>query len=332
LTSLKPLDRDIDPFANDPGHWGASAATLAELMLACLNAARPGSVAEVGAYAGDLTSLLLEWAAPSGAEVIAIDPAPEPELVELDQRHENLTLIRKTSIDALAELPPPDAVFIDGDHNWYTVTQELRIIAARAGEGELPLLLFHDVAWPHARRDDYFDPEQIPAECRQPFTRGAGLFPGVRGIRPGGLPYRAAAQHEGGPRNGVLTAIEDFMAEREGLRLAIVPAFFGLGVLWREDAYFADAVAEVLRPWDGNPVLERLEVNRVTHLASSHFQLTELGKERERRARQELVLRRLLDSSAFALAERLSSLRLKIGIGKRHAQVSKDEVRRVLGD
>ena len=34
------------------------------------------------------------------------------------------------------------------------------------------------------------------------------------------------------------------MAEREGLRLAIVPAFFGFGLIWHEDAPWAGAVAE----------------------------------------------------------------------------------------
>ena len=53
-------------------------------------------------------------------------------------------------------------VVIDGDHNYYTVSEELRLIGERAAGAELPLLLFHDVCWPHARRDDYFAPELIP--------------------------------------------------------------------------------------------------------------------------------------------------------------------------
>jgi hypothetical protein len=327
---LKPLRGDIDPFANDPGHWGASAATLVELLLACLNAARTRSVAEIGAYAGDLTALMLDWADDSGASIVAIDPMPQPELVELAEAHANLDLIAETSLEALAHIPLPDALFIDGDHNWYTISEELRLISERAPDGELPLLLFHDVGWPHARRDDYYDPEQVPEEHRQPFVRGAGLFPGIDTVRPGGLPYRTAAAREGGPRNGVLTAIEDFMTGREDLRLAVVPAFFGLGIVWQREAPWADALAEVVDPWDRNPLLERLERNRVVHLANSHFQLTELSKERQRLAKQQAVLRRLLDSSAFSIAEKMSALRLKLGIGKAHAQVSKEDVRRAL--
>src|SRR5205807_4228406 len=130
-----------------------------------------------------------------------------------------------------------------------------------------------DVSWPHGRRDDYFDPNQIPAEHRRPIAPEAGLYPGIEGVRHGGLPYHNPAATEGGPRNGVLTAIEDFVAGRDDLRLAVVPAFFGLGVVWRRGAPYAPALAKILDPWDRNPLLGRLEHNRVLHLASSHVQL-----------------------------------------------------------
>jgi Methyltransferase domain len=322
----------IDPYVNDLGRWGASLVNNAELLIACLDAAEPSSVVEVGAYAGDLTGLLLEWAAESGAHVSAIDPAPKKKLEDLAAEHSDLELVRATSVEALPNLPLPDAAIIDGDHNYYTVSEELRLIAERAGEGALPLLLFHDVCWPHARRDSYYTPERIPEESRQPMVRAAGLFPGEPGVRPGGLPYYWAAAREGGRRNGVLTAIEDFIGEREDLVLAVVPAFFGFGAVWHRDAPYADALADLLAPYDRNPLLERLEANRALHLASSHYHLTELNALRERVAKQEVLMRRLLESSAFSLASRLSKLRLRLGIGVTQSALSKEDVRRVLDD
>jgi Methyltransferase domain len=329
---VERLRVDIDPYANDPGRWGASLVTLAEIIVPCLDAAGARSVVEVGAYAGDLTRLLVEWAADSGARVTAIDPAPRDPLVALERERPELDLIRATSHEALAGIAPPDAAIIDGDHNWFTVSEELRLIAAGADGAELPLLLFHDVAWPHARRDDYYDPRLVPEEHRRPIEEGTGLFPGEPGVRPGGLPYRWAAQREGGPRNGVLTAVEDFVAAREGLRLAVVPAFFGLGVVWHRDAPWADAVAEIVAPWDGNVLVARLEANRVHHLASSHVQMVEAARAQARIARQEAVLRRLLESSAFAVAERLSRLRRRAGIATEASVLSKDDIRRALAD
>jgi hypothetical protein len=191
----------------------------------------------------------------------------------------------------------------------------------------------HDVAWPHGRRDDYFAPEQIPEERRQPLAgERAGLFPGEEGARPGGLPYPRSAAREGGPRNGVLTAAEDFVEGREELRLVVVPAFFGFGAIWHRDAPWAGDVAGLLDPWDRNPVLERLEANRVHHIAASHEHQTEIWELRERLARRDRVLHRLLESSAFALAERLSAARKRVGIAPAQSAVSRDEIRRALED
>ena len=60
--------------------------------------------------------------------------------------------------------------------------------------------------------------------------------------------YFAWAQHEGGPRNGVLTAIEDFLEEKHHsgreLGFAEIPAVFGLGILFDLDAEWSERVVE----------------------------------------------------------------------------------------
>jgi len=259
--------------------------------------------------------------------VTAVDPEPPPQLLKLADERPELELVRQTSHDALASLALPDALIIDSDHNYYTLTEELRLIDSRAPGAELPLLMFHDVAWPHARRDTYYVPERIPEEHRQPLGHDVNLAPWEPGVADGGLPFEWAAMREGGPQNGVLTALEDFVAERSGLRLAVVSAFFGFGVLWHTDAPWAGAVAAIVDPWDRNPVLERLEANRVTHLAARHKLALELEQARRRVAEQEKLLRPMLESRAFAVAERLSRLH------KRGEPVlSRQQVKRALGE
>lgn len=321
---------DLDRYADDPSGWSTSLANLAEVIVPALDAAGARSVTEVGAYAGDLTRLLADWATERGAKVVAVDPAPQDALVTLADERDELELVRATSLDALERIEPVDAIVLDGDHNWWTVTEELRLIERRAA-GSLPLVLLHDVCWPHARRDDYFDAALIPDEYRHPVAgEGGGLFPGDPGLRPDGLPYPRSAAREGGPRNGVLTAVEDFVAEREDLRLVVVPAFFGLGVVIDRAAPWAGAVAEVMEPWGGNPVLARLEATRVRHIAAGQAQLAETWRLRERLQRRETVLARLLESSAFGVAERLSRLRVRAGVAPSQSAVSKDEIRRAL--
>jgi hypothetical protein len=328
---VERLQPSFDPYVNDPLQWGASMAHHAEVMLPCFDAVGARSVAEIGAYAGDLTRVIVDWAAQTGARVVAIDPSPQDQLVALAAERPELELIRETSLAALPGLTLTDVVIIDGDHNYYTVREELRLIAEHASGAEMPLLLFHDVCWPHGRRDDYFDPELIPADYRQQIAGdGAGIAPEDPGVRPDGLPYPRSAAREGGPRNGVLTAAEDFVADQDGLRLVVVPAFFGFGAVWHRDAPWADEVASVLDPWDRNPTLARLEGNRVRHIAQEHALRVALWSVQERQARQEAVLRRLLDSSAFSVAEQLSRLRDRAGVAKGQSIVSKDEIRRAL--
>ena len=319
-------DLEGDPYEHDRARWGTSLAHTAELSLPCLDAAGARSVVEIGAYAGDFTRVLVAWAAESGARVTAIDPAPQPDLVALDRAQAGLELIRETSLDALRGIPLPDAVVIDGDHNYFTVREELRLIGERAPGPELPLLLLHDVCWPHGRRDDYFDLDAIPPDARHPQAGAEGrLYPGDPGVRRNGLVYPRSAAHEGGPRNGVLTAIEDFVAERDRLRLVVVPIFFGLGAVWHLDAPWSEAVAAILDPWDRNPLLRRLEENRVFQIAQAFAATSALE-------RQEAMLQRIEGSSAFAVAERLSRLRVRLGIASQASALSKEEIRRVLSD
>jgi hypothetical protein len=322
---VSPFELDYDPMATDPGRWGHSLGNLAELVFACLDAAAPRSLVEVGAYAGDLTRMLLEWAdATSGVKLTSIDPMPQPALEALAGEREDLELARQPSHEALLKIPAADAYIVDGDHNYYTVAEELRLIAAAGGD-RMPLLLCHDVGWPHARRDSYYTPEAIPAEHRQPMAHSSYLFPGVEATHDGGLIYQWPARTEGGPANGVLTAIEDFLADRDDLRLAVVPAFFGLGVIWDRAAGYSDQLEAILGPWDRNPVLARLEANRVLHLAASERAQARFSWCNEASERKEAFLRKLLQSGTFALAVAVSRLRQR-----GEPAFSKQEVRDLL--
>jgi len=313
--------------SSDPNGLGYSLANVAEILFPCLEAVAPSSVLEIGAYRGELTEVLLDWAEGRGVKVATVEPLPPPEVLEVKSRHPELELLRETSHEALRHAGRADAVIIDGDHNYFTLSEELRLIEQRSPGAQCPLVMFHDMCWPHARRDTYYAPERIPQEHRQPVIRNTTVAPGVPGVTEGGLPFKAAAEREGGERNGTLTAVEDFIAERQGFQLAVVPAFFGFGVLSHQDAPWAAAVEEILALWDRHPVIERLEANRVAHLITGLRLAGELERARARTARQEQFLRRLLDSKAFALAERISRIRQG-----GQPRVSRRQVREALGE
>ena len=318
---MERVQPQIDPYARDDGRLGVSLVSLSEIVLPCLQAADVGSVAEVGAYAGDLTELLLD----AGFRVTAIDPSPQDELEALVDGRPDLELLRMTSLEALDRIELPDAVILDGDHNHYTVSEELRRIRERAGGGPAAAAAAarRVLAARAARR--LLRAQLIPADHRQPTVEWSGIHPDEAGLTRKGMPYQWPAALEGGPRNGVLTAVEDFLAQYPGLRLAVVPAFFGLGVVWDSSAPWNDSLADLLEPLDRNPLLARLEANRVRHLAEARFLVVRSEFEAEREGRVDDLLTKLLGSRIFALAERLSRLRK----GGRPA-FSKDELRRAL--
>lgn len=298
-----------DFFPTDPDENAASISNLGEVVFACLEAVEATAVVEVGAFHGKSTDEMLDWAQRAGARVIAVDPEPHQNLRDLAARRPELELIERTSHEALRELEPVDVVILDGDHNYFTLSEELRLIEERAPGAQLPLILFHDIGWPLARRDAYYVPERIPAEHRQPLARNTYLLRGEPGVAEEGMPFACVAEREGGPRNGVLTAIDDFIGDREELRLAVVPAFFGLGILWHRKAPWAERVEAAVTPWDRNPILERLEDNRVRQMVERYRMTRRLGLFADRSEQAAGVLRTMLGSSVFALAERVSRVR-----------------------
>jgi methyltransferase family protein len=200
-----------------------------------LTAAGASTVVEIGAAGGRNTRRLGRWAARNGAVVHVIDPEPrfDPEALERTFP-EAFVMHRSPSLGVLPGIAEPDAALIDGDHNWYTVTEELRSL--ERGGSQWPVTFLHDVGWPYGRRDMYYDAERIPPEHRHPHER-SGIVVGRSDLTPEGVNGKYAnATHEGGPRNGVLTAVEDFMDESgHRLELFAFRGWSGLALLLDRD-------------------------------------------------------------------------------------------------
>jgi hypothetical protein len=203
-----------------------------------LEVAQPRRIMEVGADFGWNTQHLLAYCRQTGARLDVIDPAPRPELAGvLAQYDREYVYLPYKSLDAIPMAPPPDVALLDGDHNWFTIHAELHLLYGRAAElgAAPPIAVMHDCGWPYARRDMYYDPEGIDGDRRQPYAY-RGLEPGRSELFEEGMNYMLAnALHEGGPRNGVMTGIEDFLAESAlAATLHVLPFFNGLGVILPE--------------------------------------------------------------------------------------------------
>jgi cephalosporin hydroxylase len=220
-----------------------------------IQAARARRIVEIGALRGETTALMLETLG-DDSELHVIDPVPEFDPSEHERRFPGRYIFhRDLSRDVLDTLPAVDVALVDGDHNWYTVDLELRMLAeaARKEDAPLPVLVLHDVLWPYGRRDLYYDPANIPEEFRQPYKQ-QGMRPGLSDLLARGginrMHYNAVT--EGGPRNGVMTALDDFLETFDRpVRTVILPVYFGLAIVVEQ--------ARIERDPEIGHVLDRLE-------------------------------------------------------------------------
>lgn len=249
-----------------------SMSELSELILGVLEITGACEIVEIGAEYGGMSSMLADHAGERDGHLVSVDPAPKAEFIRWVADRPDVRHLPLASLAAFAELANVDAWVIDGDHNWFTVYHELQGVNALCRRDGKPLLAFlHDVAWPAGRRDMYYAPERIPAEYRHAYCFEGGATPGNSMLNPDtgfrGMGSFALALHEGGPRNGVLTAVEDFLAEQHAigrdLGFAEIPAVFGLGVLFDLDQDWSGKVAEFLVPFHDNKLLKSLEENRL---------------------------------------------------------------------
>ena len=251
-----------------------SMSEFSSLIMPCLDEAGVANISEIGSEFGGMSRTLAQHCADKGGTLTCIDPEPADGFADWAKGEASVNHIAKASLDALLDAAAADAWFVDGDHNYYTVFHELAAIDKIQSEADRPLLAFcHDVSWPCARRDFYYAPDRIPADWRHAhsFDHGVRLDSDAalagRGLR--GMGNFAVALQAGGERNGVLTAIEDFLKQADRperpLYYVHVPAVLGLGIIFDAEADWAEAVAKFLLPFHQNPLMARLEENRLTN-------------------------------------------------------------------
>ncbi|MCM3000150.1 class I SAM-dependent methyltransferase [Paenibacillus cellulositrophicus] len=213
-------------------------------------ATRPRTIVEIGSLRGQVTYKLLDYCKHVGARCIAIDPVPQMDTELVAEYYgSSFQMIRKLSLEALPAIKQYDMILIDGDHNWYTVFHELKLVEQMAARtGQFPVVILHDTEWPYGRRDMYYFPESIPQKFRKPFAT-RGIEPGRSELLPlGGFNHMVSnALYEHGDRNGVLTAVEDFIEGTSyDLRLYRLHSSNGLGIILEADSPAADVLPYIL--------------------------------------------------------------------------------------
>ncbi len=249
-----------------------SLAEFGDLILSCMRLANVTSIAEIGCGEGCFTKRLLEYSQEINGWLYCIDPNVPEHIANLIADWDRGSIDRNKSVVSLQQQRPCDAYILDSDHNYYTVRSELDLIDATCSSIDRPYLAFvHDIGWPCGRRDFYFAPEEMPVEAVHPHKKDPYLAIGELALLTefGETGARhlwgrlSMASQEGGPANGVLTAVEDFLRIRPCMSLFRIPCLFGLGILCSSDAPYYGVLRDYVLPYHDNHLLRRLEENRI---------------------------------------------------------------------
>ena len=191
------------------------------------------SICEIGAAHGQTTDKLLQI---KDLSVTIIDPCLDTDLRTKYIKNPRVQIHKGLSLHVLEKLSKPfDCILIDGDHNWYTVFNELTLIHKRKLLNENGTILLHDVAWPYGRRDMYYQPETIPKQFRHPYAKLGILYGKSSLARTGINNHHYNAINSDGPQNGTLTAIEDFLKSyKKSYSFFSLKTQNGLGFLYKK--------------------------------------------------------------------------------------------------
>lgn len=206
------------------------------------------SIVEIGSQSGSNTKNILQYCVENNANLTCIDPYPLYDPIELNVEYGNrMTFHKELSLNVLGLLDDYDAILIDGDHNWYTVYNELKQIEKTfSKKDKFPLIIAHDTSWPYDRRDLYYNPDNIPDVYRHPYQK-KGILPGVVSLieddKASINSHLCNSIYVNNLRNGVLTAIEDFLRESDRkLNFIDFKSLHGIAVVFTDD----DAVSAFL--------------------------------------------------------------------------------------
>lgn len=133
-------------------------------------------------------------------------------------------VIKGNELNILKNFKDFDAIFINGDSNWYTVYNELNII--KKNNVEFPLVLICNNLFPNMRRDSYIDPKIIPSEFLNEYNDELD----IDGINIKDGLYHAVDDNS--PKNGVFTAIEDFLSENYNVDMLDLKLTCGVTILY----------------------------------------------------------------------------------------------------
>ncbi|MBN2493225.1 MAG: hypothetical protein JXR96_01435 [Deltaproteobacteria bacterium] len=268
----------------------------------------------------DLTAALQREEREHGAEIHVVD-----RWAKAGQDGSAIVLHEALALNALPRIEGIDLVVMQGDPNWYTTFHVLELLerqSQRAGR-HLPCVLVGNVGWPYGRRDGYLDPGVIPDAYRHPYER-RGVLPGSSELAEdqGLFADRCHAIYENDLKNGVLTAVEDFL-EGRALSWMVLPVPHGMGLIYGEEMLSRfSGLKSWLQDWQVSPRIDRLIQALGEEIAAQEMEVQRLAR-RDKSLEEE---RARLGEMTSAGEKEMAWLRAELDREKKKAVELRDEL------
>lgn len=232
-----------------------------------IKALKPSSIVEIGADQSENSLNILKLSETLNFKIKIVDT--QPITSEELAAHNNVEFFQARSIDFLNKSSASEIYFVDGDHNYQTLNTELNLIATL--NKETPNVMFlHDTCWPHAYRDMYYDVSTLDTPPLNEISETGGPILWQEELDPkghhhnGGFPF---SKKEGGAKNGLQPAVNDFLNENKEYSSLFIPAFYGLTILWKDNALNEETKSCISNLQKSlelfSPLLSTLEWNRL---------------------------------------------------------------------
>ena len=158
----------------------------------------------------------------------------------------NVKYFKDEGLNILPTLKTFDAIFINDDSNWYTVYNELNLI--KKNNESFPLVFVCNNKYPHKRRDSYINPENIPKEYRNECCDTLPIEYELDNeiestMVKDGLCHAISENTE---KNGVLTAIEDFLKENNNLKFLEINPLEGISLIYNDTSISYIRIDQIL--------------------------------------------------------------------------------------
>ena len=179
------------------------------------------------------------------------------------------------------------AIFLNDDANWYTVYNELKIIKNNAEV--FPLVFICNNNFPNKRRDAYNNPNIIPNEFRQEFSDYV-VYQDI--IINDGVFH---ANFENSSKNGVLTAIEDFLKENNSVDMMDIKLLNNMSILYAKDSISQIRINKLSEEIVGHEIKQEnlVENNNISNYISNFGifdNVDEIGKIKEELSENKKVI------------------------------------------